>query len=142
MAKFHALVKDVPEFGHILICAKSYINKVNCYNALIKAAVIFRLAVLINIGGQEASAAHTGVAMTIAVFIDFILEHNFLRNIIGDKPFGGALSRKLGEIIICRTRLNVILLQNIDKLRERRRNPYAALILNALISLPEGFFDN
>ena len=81
VAKLHTLVKYLPELLHAALCAKADVGKVNGYDALIEAAVILRLTVLVNVGSEEGSTAHTGVALTVAVLVNLVFEHNFFRNV-------------------------------------------------------------
>ena len=76
VAEIHTLLENSPESVDILICAESYINKIDGNNALIEASVILGLALSVYIRCQEAAAAHTGVAVTIAVFIHLVFKHD------------------------------------------------------------------
>ena len=142
VAELHALVKDLPEFRHIAAGGESDIHQVYGDHALVKAAVVFGLSVLVHIGSQEASAAHAGVAVALAVFIDFILEHDFFGNVIRHQALGRAFGGQLCEIIIFAVFMNVVFLQHVDELGEGRSNPDALFIFHALIALAQGLFDN
>ena len=142
VAKFHSLVKNLPEFIKVLACAESDINKIYSHNTLIESAVIFRLAVFVNIRSKEASATHTGKAMSLAVFINFALEHNLLRDIVGNHSLCGTFCSKLRKIPILAVLCYVILLKHINKLWKRRCNPHTLFIFYALVTLFECFFNN
>ena len=141
VAKLHTLVKYLPEFFHILVGRQTYINKVYCHNALIETSVILRFAVFVHIRRQEAAAAHAGIAMTLAVLVDLVFEHNFFRNIIGNHTLSGAFCRQLREIPILTVLSDIIFFENIDELRERRGYPYTLFVFNAPVTLFERFFD-
>ena len=141
VAKIHTRVKNLPEPVQILFRRKTYINKINRYNALIKSAVILGLAVLVNIRRQEASAAHARVAVTLAVFINLCFKHYLLRNIVRNHSLCRTLSRKLSEVIILAARRYIILLKHVNKLRKCRGYPYTFFVFNALIALFERLLD-
>ena len=95
MAQLHALVEDLPELFDIAARGQGNIRQVYRHDALIEAAVILGLAVLVDIGRQEAAAAHAGVAVPIAVSIDLQLEHLLLADVVGHHALGGALGSEL-----------------------------------------------
>ena len=99
VAELHALVKDFPEFVHIAACGQADIHQVHGDDALVEAAVVFGLSVLVHIRSQEASAAHAGVAVALAVFVDLILEHDFFGNIIRHQALGRAFGGQLCQIV-------------------------------------------
>ena len=141
VAYLHSLVEYLPELINISVRGKCDVYKVNGYDALVEAAVILRLTVLVDIRSEEAAASHTGVAVTLAVLIDLTLEHYLLGDVVGNHTLSGTLSRKLGEIVILSSGTDVILLENIYKLRECGGDVYACLILNALVSLNKRFLN-
>ena len=142
VAELHTLVKDFPEPVHVAAGGKSDIHQVDGDNALVEAAVVFGLAVLVQIGGQEASAAHAGVAVAFSVFVHLILEHDFFGNVIGYHTLGSTLGSQLCQIVVGILVVDIVVLQHIDKLREGRSNPDALLIFDTLITLTQGFFYN
>jgi len=95
VAELHTVIEYLPEFIYVALCGKTYIHQIHGDNALIEAAVILRLAVFIHIWRQKAAAAHAGVAVTLAVFIDLVFKHNLFGNVIGHHSLCGALCRKL-----------------------------------------------
>ena len=86
---------------------------------------------------QKASAAHTSVNITF-----FQLFHNLFGNVIRNHTLCRALCSNLCQIEILAVLVNVILLQRIDQLRERRRNIDSSLILNTTNTLIEHLLDN
>ena len=70
------------------------------------------------------------------------MEHNFFRNIVGHHTLCGAFCRKLGEVVIFAVGVDIVLLQNVNKLRKSRRNPHAFFVFNASVTLTERFLDN
>ena len=80
--------------------------------------------------------------MAFAVFVDFILEHDFFGNVIRHQALGRAFGSQLCEIIIFAVLMNVVFLQHVDELGEGRGNPDTLFIFHTLIALAQGFFDN
>ena len=142
VAQFQSLIEDLPELFDVAAGGQRHIGQVDGDHALVEAAVILRLAVFIDIRGQEAAAAHAGIAVTLAVFVDLELEHHLFGDIIGHHALGGALGCQLRQIIIGRIVVDVVLLQHIDQLGEGRGDPNARFVLDALIALLERFFDD
>ena len=137
MAQLKALVKQLPELVKIAAAGQCHIHQIDRDNALIEAAVIFGLAVLVQIGGQEAAAPHAGKAMAFAVGIDLVLQHLLFADIVGHHPLGGALGGQLGQVVVGLALIDVVILQHIDKLGEGGGDPDAGLVLDALIALAE-----
>ena len=142
VAQLHTLIEDLPKLIHIALRAQTDVHKVDGDNALVEASVVFRLAFLINIGGQEAAAAHAGVTVTLAVLVDLVLQHNLLADIVGHHTASGTLRRELGQLIVGAAFVDVVLLEHVDKLRECGGDPHALFVLNALIALLEGLLDD
>ena len=109
VAESQTLVKDLPELLEVAAGGKGYIHQIDGDNTLIEAAVVFGLAVLIHIGGQEAAAAHAGVAMALTVFVHLELEHLLLGDVVGHHPLGGALGSQFGQIVIGSAGADVVL---------------------------------
>ena len=111
VAQLQPLVKDLPEFFDISLGAEGHIGKVDGDHTLIEAAVILGLVGLrVHIGGQEAAAAHAGIAVAAAVFINLQLQHFFLGDIVRYHAAGSALGGKLRQIVIGSVRADIILL--------------------------------
>ena len=142
IAQVEPFVKDLPELVHVPTGGERHIHQINGDNALIEATVILRLTVFVHIGCQEGAAAHTGIAVSLAVLVHLQLEHFLLADIIGHHPLCGAAGSKLRQVPVGRTLADIVLLQNIDKLRERRRDPNALFVLHTLITLQERLLDN
>ena len=140
VAKFETFFQNFPEFIHISFCRASYIHKVDGYNALVETAIIFMSAVFsesFRIGGEEAAATHAGKNVTV-----FVLFHDFSGNIIGNKTFCRTFRSQFRQFIIRGIGMDIILIEYINEFRERRSNPYALFIFDALHSLEKYFFDN
>ena len=75
------------------------VHKVYGNYALVKAAVVFCLTLLVNVGGEEGAAAHTGVAMTFAILVHLVFKHNFFGDIVGYHTLGGACCGKMGKVV-------------------------------------------
>ena len=142
VAKVEALIKDLPELVTVSTGGKSQIHKVQCDNALIKATIVLGLIVLIDIGGQEAAAAHAGIAVALAVFVDLELQHLLLGDVIGHHAAGGALGSQLGQIPVLAVLVDIVLLTDVDELRESRGDPDTLLILDALPALLQCLLDD
>ena len=143
VAQLEALLKNFPELFAVCAGAEGNVNKVDGDNALIEAAVVLGLSGLgVHIGGEEAAAAHAGVAVTLAVLVHLQLEHHLLADIVGDHALCGALGAQLGEIPIGRVGGDVLLFKDVDELGEGGGDPDAALVLYALIALEQSFFDD
>ena len=143
MAEFQALIKQFPEFIEIAFARQGQIHQVDCHDSLIKSAVIFRFSRLrIHIRGQEASAAHAGIAMAFTVLIHFTLHHDLLADVIRHHSLSRTFGRKLCQVEIRRTFCQVILLQHVNQLRECRCHPDSLLILHPLVALKQCLLDN
>ena len=83
---------------------------------LFLVAIILGLAGLgVHIGGQEAAAAHAGVAVALAILVYLQLEHLLLGDIVGDHPLGGTLGSQLGQVVVGVTGVDVVLFQQDRK---------------------------
>ena len=142
VAQLQPLVKDLPEFLDVAAGGQSHIRQVHGHNALVEPAVVLRLAVLVHIGRQEAAAAHAGDSSGPAVLVHLQLQHLLLGDVVGHHPLGGALGRQLGQVLVGRVLVDVVLLQHVDQLGERRRDPHALLVLHALIALQQRLLDD
>ena len=132
----------LPEFIEAAAGGQGDVHQVDGDNALVEAAVILGLAVLVDIRRQEAAAAHAGVAVALSVFVHLELQHFLLRDIIRDHPLGGTLGGQLGQVEVGGVLGDIVLLQHINQLGERRGDPDALLILDALIALAERLFND
>ena len=141
VAKVKAFVKDLPELAHILAGGEGNIHQIKGNDTLVESAVILRFAILINIRRKEAAAAHAGVTVALAVFVDLQFEHHLFAYIIGHHSLCRALCSQLGQVIVRRARVDVILLKHIDELWESRWYPHAVLVLYTEDTLFEDFLD-
>ena len=73
--------------------------------------------------GQEAAAAHAGVAVALAVFVHLELKHLLLGDVVGHHPLGSALGGQFGQVIIRSAGADVVLFQHIDQLGEGGGDP-------------------
>ena len=85
---------------------------------------------------EERAAAHAGVHVALQ------LEHHLLADVVRHHALRGTLRRELGEVPVGRPFLDVILLKDVDELRERRRHVHAHLVLHALDALLEHLLDD
>ena len=142
VAELHSLIENLTEFIHVTACREADVNEIYGYNTLVESAVILGLAIFVNVGCQEGATAHTGVAMTLAVLVNLAFQHDFLGDIVGYHALCGAFCRQLGEIVIFRLGIDVILLENVDKLGEGGGDPHTLFILDALDSLVKNLLNN
>ena len=142
VAQLQPLVKDLPELLHVAAGGQRHVRQVDGHDALIEAAVVLRLAVFVDIRRQEAAAAHTGVAVALAVFVHLELEHLLLGDVVRHHALGGAAGGQLREIPVGRILVDIVLLEHVDELRERRRDPDALLVFHALIALAQRLLDD
>ncbi len=70
------------------------------------------------------------------------LKHLLLADIIGHHAARRAFRGELREIIVGRILVDVVLLKDVDELRERRRDPHALLVLDALVALLQRLLDD
>ena len=97
VTKLQTLIHDLPELVHISLGRTSNVNKVDRYNTLIETSVILRLVRLrINIRCQEASASHTGIAVSLTVLIHFEFLHLLLGDVIRNHALRGAFCCEFG----------------------------------------------
>ena len=157
MAQVEPLVKNLPEAVKIAAGGQRHIDQVDGDDALVEAAVVFRFAVIVfGVGDivpavaaavrrEEAAAAHAGVHVAVAFGLalgELILPHLLFADIVRHHALGGALGGQLGQVEIGRAFADVILLQHIDQLGERRGDPHAGFVLDALVALAQHLLDD
>ena len=137
VAQLEALVKNLPELIKIAAAGQGYVHQIDGDNTLVKAAIVLRLAVLVDIGGQEAAAAHAGEAVALAVLVDLVFQHLLLADVVGHHPLGGALGGELGQVVVGLTLIDVVVFQHVDELGEGGGDPDTGLVLDALVALAQ-----
>ena len=143
VAQRQTLVKDLPELFKVAAGAQGNVHQIDGDHTLIETAVVFGLAGLgVHIGGQEAAAAHAGVAVALAVLVHLELQHLLFGDVVRNHALGGALGGQLGQIIIRSTGADVVLLQHIDQLGEGGGDPHTGLVLHTLVALADGFLND
>ena len=158
VAQLKALIEDFPELVHVLMRAQRDIGQVDSHNALVEATVILGLVRVIvqrvghvvksvtgAVGRQEAAATHAGIAVAVArglALRQLELAHLLLGDVVGHHALGGALRSQLSQVEVRGILVNVIVLKHIDKLGERRGDPHAGFVLNALIALTKRLLHN
>ena len=80
--------------------------------------------------------------MALPVLVHLQLQHLLLADIVGHHALGGTLGRQLRQIPVLAVLVDVVLLQHVDELGERRRDPHALLVLHALIPLKQHLLDD
>ena len=137
VAQLEALVKNLPELIKIAAAGQGHVHQIDGDNALVKAAIVLRLAVLVDIGGQEAAAAHAGEAVALAVLVDLVFQHLLLADVVGHHPLGGALGGELSQVVVGLTLIDVVVFQHVDELGEGGGDPDSGLVLDALVALAQ-----
>ena len=139
VAQLQTLFQDRPEAIHIALGRAGHVNQVDGHNALVEPAVILSRTVRISLAVlhcREGTAAHARVHIAL-------LEraHDFGGNIVRHHTLGCALCSKLREMPVSRIFGYIVLVQHIDQLRERRGDPHALFVLDALHPLQQNFLD-
>ena len=143
VAEGQTLVKYLPELIKVAAGAEGHVHQVDGHDALIEAAIILGLAGLgVNIGGQEAAAAHAGIAVALAILVYLQLEHLLLGDVVGDHPLGGTLGSQLGQVVVGVTGVDVVIFQHVDEFGEGGGDPDTGLVLHTLITLTDGLLDD
>ena len=158
MAELEALLEDVPELLLVTAAGQRHVDQVDGHDALIEATVelglggvvvtgVCHVAITVAraIGGEEAAATHAGIAIALALCLTggkLVLLHLLLGDVIGHHALGRALGGKLREVEIRRALVNVVILEHVDELGERRSDPDALLVLDALIALTQRLLDD
>ena len=158
VAQLKTLVEDLPELIHVLMRAQRDIGQVDGHNALVKATVVLGLVRVIvqrvghvvksvtgAVGRQEAAATHAGIAVAVArglALRQLELAHLLLGDVVGHHALGGALRSQLSQVEVRGILVNVIVLEHVDELGERRGDPHAGFVLNALIALTKRLLHN
>ena len=138
VAQLQSLVKDLPKLVHIPAGGAGNVYQIQGHNALVEPAVIFGLVGLgVYIRGQEAAAAHAGVAVALSVFIHLIFQHFLFADIVRYHALGGALGGQLGQVPVGGALMDIVLLQHIDQLGEGGGDPHALFVLHALDPLAQ-----
>ena len=142
VAQLQTLVKQLPELIKIAAAGQSHIHQVDGDNALIEAAVILGLTVLVDVWRQEAAATHAGEAVALAVGIDLVFQHLLLADIVGHHALGGALGGEFGQVVVGLALVNIVVLQDVNQLREGRGDPDAGFVLDTLVALAQHFLND
>ena len=80
--------------------------------------------------------------MPLAVLVHLQFQHLLLADIVRHHPLGGAFGRQLRQVPVLAVLVDVVLLQHVDELGERRCDPHALLVLHALIPLEQHLLDD
>ena len=73
---------------------------------------------------------------------ELVLAHLLLADVVGNHALRRALRRELGQVPVGRLLGDVLLLEDVDELRERGRDVDALLVLDALDALVEDLLDD
>ena len=150
VTQLEPVFKNIPEFFDVAAGGQRDIGQIDGHDALIEAAVILVLARLVvagvgdvaharvgeAVGREEAAAAHAGIHVALE------LEHFLFADVIGHHTARRAFCGKLCEIIVGRILVDVVLLERVDELGERGRDPHALLVLHTLVALEQHLLDD
>ena len=150
VAQLEPVFKNIPELFDVAAGGERDVGQIDGHDALIEAAVILVLARLVvagvgdvaharvgeAVGREEAAAAHAGIHVALE------LEHLLFADVIGHHAARRAFCGELGEIIVGRILVDVVLLERVDELREGGRDPHALLVLHTLVALEQHLLDD
>ena len=98
VAQLQALVEDVPEFLLVLPGGQGHVHQIDGDDTLVEPAVVLGLSIFVHIGREEGAAAHAGVAVALAIFVNFQLQHFLFRDIVRNHALCGALGGQTGQV--------------------------------------------
>ena len=136
-AQLQTLIQQLPELLLIALGNNANLRQVQGNYALIEAAFKFIVTVFILPGRQEAAAAHRGENISFIVFTHFLSA-----DVIRIHTLSAAFYCQTRNIIILAALQAVMLIQNINQLREGRGYINALIIFDALQTLTQNFFYN
>ena len=138
VAKFQPLVEYAVELLHVVGTRTArHVHEVYGDDALIETSVILGLAVFVHVRSEEGAAAHAGVALTVAVLVHLVFEHDLFADVIGDHAPCRAFRGKFGEVVVRAVLVNVALFENVYQFGESRSDVYAHFVLDALVTLAQ-----
>ena len=154
MAELQALIEDAPEGFHIAMGGAGHVHEVDRHHALVETAVILMLTLhevagigliiivaealrlLLVIRCQEGTTAHARINIAL------ILPHLLRRDVVRHHALRGALRCQLRQVVVLALRIDIVLIQCVDDLREGRCDPDTLLILDALHALLQHLLDD
>ena len=136
-AQLQTLIQQLPELLLIAFGNNANLRQVQRNYALIEATFKFIVTVFILPGRQEAAAAHRGENIAFVVFT-----HLLSADVIGIHTLSAAFYCQTCNVIVLAALQAVMLIQNINQLREGRGYINALVIFNALQTLTQNFFHN
>ena len=154
MTELQALIEDAPEGFHIAMGGAGHIHEVDRHHALVETAVILMLTLhevagigliiivaealrlLLVIRCQEGTTAHARVNIAL------ILPHLLRRDVVRHHALRSALRCQLRQVVVLALRIDIVLIQCVDDLREGRCDPDTLLILDALHALLQHLLDD
>ncbi len=135
VAELETFIENLEKFLFVAACQNADLREIERDDAHIETAVPDVVSVFIFPRGEEGAATHR------AEDVSFINLTHFLRgNIIGIHAFGGAFRGELRQVIVGAARLHIVLVQDVNELRESRCHVDVLLVFDALPALLEDFF--
>ena len=158
VAQIEPLVKNTPEFIQPAAGGQRHVDQIDRHDALVEPAVVLGLARLVvarvrhvvpavagPVRRQETAAAHAGVHVAVACGLalgELQLAHLLLGDIVRHHALGGAAGGELRQLPVGAVFRDVVLLEDVDELREGGCDPHALFVLDALDALAERLFDD
>ena len=111
-----------------------------CQGLVVLGARHVVVAVAGAVGREEAAAAHAGVAIAVALRLalrQLELAHLLLGDVVGTTRSAVHFGGQFGEVEVLGALADVVLLEHVDELGERGRDPHAGLVLDAQQALAQ-----
>ena len=140
VAQLQSLIQDLPEALHVSFRGARHIHQIDGNYALVKSSIELVASVSISLRifyRQEGTASHTRIYLSLLQ-----LFHDLCGNIIRNHPLSGTFCRQLRQMPVRSILGNIILVQHVDQLRERRCDPHALFIFDTLHPLDHHLFDD
>ena len=121
VAQLQPLVHELPERLHVPAGGERHVHEIQRDHALVEPAVKLVVAVLVLPRRERAAAAHDREAVALLELL-----HLLFGDVVRHQPLGRARGRELRQVVERRAGAHVVLLEHVDELRERRRDPHAS----------------
>lgn len=116
-AKLEPFVEQLPKGVLVLVGKYAYLRQIDAYHALIETSLELEIAVFVLPRRKKASAPHAGKHVALIGGA-----HLLCRNVVGIKSLGGALDRKLCDVVVFAAFETVVFVKHVDELGESRRD--------------------
>ncbi len=137
MAKLETFIENLEKFLFVAARQNADLRQIEGHDAHIETAVPDVVSIFIFPRREEGAAAHR------TEDVSFINLAHFLRgNIIGVHALGRAFRGELRQVVVGAARIDIVLVQDVDELREGGRHIDVLLVFDALPALLEDFLVN